>query len=540
MTSRLTWIARLFVAAAALFASAAFSADARVGKFVKYDAGDFVIITSRSATQARDIMQKLVKFRVTLEKLLGRRAAKSGIGTHIIITSAGDWKKWLEPRERVAGYFQRGRFDNYMALDGDAGEFALYVMFHEYTHFYLSSQFAGEYPPWFNEGLAELMAYAKFGRDNQAVLQIPMFRLYEARDGGWMPFDKLIKIDYRSAEYQSHQLAKEFYAQSWLTVHYGMLEDREFGNRFMEYINAMNRLVPQAEASRAAFGDDLGAIDARLRAYSRKSNMFSGGLDLGAVPEFKLPEPQPLSEADGYAVLIDVMLASRRDKERIRPLIQALQKREPEAARTWILSARLAELEDDSAGFDSAVDKAGKLLTATDMAGHRDLGTVLLESAEGDYSPDNRTEEETQRVRKRALNHFASAVQLDPGDARALWGLGAVLTRLDQELDLAETALTTAYAKVPASAAISMSLAHLKGQQGKPEEMIRYLQDTIRIAPAIGMRRWATETLERTQEVLVEQKKVDEENRRQREQYEKDLAEYEKKYGKPKKKKTTR
>jgi hypothetical protein len=527
----------LATAILALCAANVHAADARIGKFVKYDAGDFVIITSRSGAQAREIMQKLVKFRVTLEKLLGRRAAKSGISTHIIITSASDWKKWLEPRERVAGYFQRARFDNYMALDGDAGEFALYVMFHEYTHFYLSSQFAGEYPPWFNEGLAELMAYAKFGRDNKAVLQIPMFRLQEARDSHWIPFDKLIKIDYRSPEYQSHKLAAEFYAQAWLTVHYGMLEDRAFGKQFMDYLTAMNKLVPQAEASKAAFGEDLAPIDARLRAYSRKSDMYSGGVDLGAVPEFKLPEPQPLSEADGYAILIDLMMASRREAERIRPLLQALQKREPDAARTWILTARLGELEDDFPGFEAAVDKAGTLLSAGDMAGRRDLGTVLLKSADDYYPPDSRTSDETKRDLKRALKWFADAVQLDPGDARALWGLGTVLARLDQELDLAETALTAAYEKVPASSAIAMSLAHLKGRQDKPEEMIRYLQDTIRIASDIGTRRWATETLANMQEAMAAQKKVDEENRKQREQYEKDMAEYERKYGKPKRKK---
>ena len=83
-----------------------------------------------------------------------------------------------------------------MAMNGDARpEYALHVMFHEYTHYYLASQFAGEYPPWFNEGLAELMGYAKFSKDNRAVLQIPMYRVYEARDGNWIPFERLIRVD---------------------------------------------------------------------------------------------------------------------------------------------------------------------------------------------------------------------------------------------------------------------------------------------------------------------------------------------------------
>jgi hypothetical protein len=526
----------LLCAAALTWPMAAGAAEPRVGKLVKYDTGDFVILTSRSGSQAREIMQKLVKFRLTLEKALGKRAARSGIGTHIVILSNSDWEKYLTPRDRVAGFFSRGRFDNYMALDGDADDYAIYVMFHEYTHFYLSSQFAGEYPPWFNEGLAELMAYAKFGKDNRVVLQIPMFRVQEARDRNWIPFEKLITIDYRSPEYQSHKLATEFYAQAWLTVHYGMLEDREFGGKIFEYLNQMNKLVPQETAARNVFGD-LAAIDAKLRTYSRKSSMSSGAIDLGVIPEVTLPKPQPLNDVDSLAALIDVMLATRGNPDRIRPLVESLLRREPQAARSHILAARLAEFENESPAFDAAVDRAGKLLAADDWIGRRDLATVLLTSADDMSAKSTRTTEDSNRDLKRALKWFAEGVERNNEDAKALWGLGTVLTRLNFDLELADTALQAAYQKVPASAAIAVSLANLKSRQEKPEDMVRYLKDTIRYAGDLGTRRWATETLEQMQAYIAERDRVDEENRKQREDYEKQLAEYEKKYGKRKDKK---
>ncbi len=148
----------------------AFSAEPRVGKYVKYDAGEFVIITSRSASQARRFVEDLAKFRLTLERALGKRATKSDFPTTIVITSASDWRAWLQPRENVAGFFQRARFANYLALNGDAPPAeALVIVFHEYTHYYLASQFAGEYPPWFNEGLAELMGYARFEQGQRRI-----------------------------------------------------------------------------------------------------------------------------------------------------------------------------------------------------------------------------------------------------------------------------------------------------------------------------------------------------------------------------------
>jgi hypothetical protein len=519
-----------------LCAASVRAAEPRIGKYVKYDTGDFVIITSRSGAQAREIMQKLVRFRITLEKVLGKRAARSGIGTYIIVMSNSDWEKYLQPREQIAGYFQRAQFNNYMALDGDAGEYAIYVMFHEYTHFYLSSQFAGEYPPWFNEGLAELMAYAKF-MGNRTVLQIPMFRVYEARDRDWITFDRLIKIDHNSPEYQSHKLADSFYAQAWLTVHYGMVEERTFARQMFDYLGQLNTLVPQDEAARKVFGGDLGAVDAKLRAYSRNNNMGSGALELGEVPEITLPKGVPLSEADSLAAIIDVMLATRLAPDRIRPLIESLQRREPDVARSHILAARLAEFEDNSTAFDAAVTKAEGLFTPDDWKSRRELASVLLSSA-NDFNPMNtRTTEDTNRDLKRSLKWYGQAVERNKDDAEALWGLGTVLTRLNLDLELADLALQTAYSRVPASASIAMSLANLKSRQEQPEAMIPFLKDTIRLASDLGTRRWATDTLEDMLKYVAERDKADEEDRKQREAYEKQLADYEKKYGKPKTKK---
>ena len=536
MTLR-SWAFACLFAIALFFAVHAKAGEPSVGKFVKYDTGDFVIITSRGSTQAREIMEKLVKFRLCLEKVLGKRAARSGIGTYIVIVSESDWDKYLQPRQKVAGYFQRARFDNYMALNGDASDFAIFVMFHEYTHFYLSTQFSGEYPPWFNEGLAEVMGYARF-TERRMVLQIPTFRVEEARDSDWIPFDRMIKIDHNSPEYQSHQLANAFYSQAWLMVHYGLIEDKDFGGQIFKYLAQLNSLVPQEEAARAAFGDDLAALDGKLRKYSRTSRMSSGALELGVVPPITLPKGEPMSDEDALATIIDVMLATRLAPDRIRPMVESMNRRAPKSARSYILAARFADYVDDAAAFEAAVTKAESLLTAGDWLSRRQLASALLTSADQFNPLVNRTEEDTQRELKRSLKWYMQAVGLNKEDAETLWGLGTALTRLDRDLDVADLALRSAYQKIPASASIAMSLAILKGREQKPEEMIPYLKDTIRYASDLSTRRWATETLEETRKDLEERRKVDEENRKQREQYEKDMAEYEKKYGKPKKKKS--
>jgi tetratricopeptide (TPR) repeat protein len=182
------------------------------------------------------------------------------------------------------------------------------------------------------------------------------------------------------------------------------------------------------------------------------------------------------------------------------------------------------------------VVEASKLLAPGDAVGRRELGITLLSTA-SEFNPFNgRSDEDTRRDLERAFRSFGEALRLNADDPETLWGLGTSMTRLDKDLDLADTALKAAYLRVPSSAAIALSLANLKGHQGKPEEMIPYLRDTIRFANDLGTRRWATDTLRVMEENVAANQRIDEENRQQREAYEKQLAEYEKKYGKPKKK----
>ena len=151
--------------AAVALCAGAFAAEPHLGNFVSYETEEFTVYTTRSGDQARQFIEDLAKYRVTLEKTLGKRAQKNTVPTRIVIVSASEWKKYLEPRKNVGGWFQPGAFSNIMVMDGDGVRgAALQLIFHEYTHYFLSSQFAGEYPPWFNEGLAELMGYARFDK----------------------------------------------------------------------------------------------------------------------------------------------------------------------------------------------------------------------------------------------------------------------------------------------------------------------------------------------------------------------------------------
>ncbi len=530
---------RTVTAAALLLAFLANTPDAaepRIGKFVRYDAGDFTIVTSRGASQARQFVGDLRKFRITLEKVLAKSATNNQFPTTIVVVSARDWTNYLQPRQGVAGWFQSVPFANYITINGDGQpEEAAHIIFHEYTHYFLASQFSGEHPPWFSEGLAEFMGYTSFSRiKGMAVVQIPMFHVDGIRHGNWIPFERLIKVDHDSPEYQSHKLADSFYAQSWLTMHYGLLENREFRTQIFTYLNQLNSLHPHEEAVRNSFGTDLTAVDKLLRAYSRSSKIGGGGVNIGEIPPVTLPVGEPVAENDAYAILINLMLETRLAPARIRPLVDALVHREPKSARVAVLSARLAAAEQNQAGFAEAVAEAESALTSGDWLARRDLANVLLRNAT--ESGSSRTSEDEKRDLERAHKWFGEAIAHNNQDVLALWGFGTAATRLEKNLEMAEEALVAAYELAPASADIAVSLANLNGRRNKPDLMVPYLQDAIRYSTNLGMRRWAAETLLELRKFLAERDAVEAQNKAQREAYEKLLADYEKQYGKKKKK----
>jgi hypothetical protein len=333
------------IALVLLRASFVFADEPAIGKFVKYDAGDYLIVTSQSPSQSARIVENLAKIRAALERLLAVRARPSPLPTTILIASTGDWRRWLEPPQYSSGYFRPTSLDYYIAMNGSqpVGE-DLSVVFHEYTHYFLASQLIGKYPPWFEEGLAEVMSNARFTGD-ALILEVSDRRIGVAKTADWIPFEHLLRIDESDPRYRRHKWGNSFYAQSWLTVHYGMVEDPAFGRQILDYLHALAASVPRDVAAREAFGDDLSLIDRKLRAYLIGGAWHSGSVRLGKIPRVDLPKGRPLDELDSLALVANVALAADVPADRVRPLVEALERRDPDNARTGRLRRELAELE---------------------------------------------------------------------------------------------------------------------------------------------------------------------------------------------------
>jgi tetratricopeptide (TPR) repeat protein len=347
------------------------------------------------------------------------------------------------------------------------------------------------------------MASAKFER-GVAILQIPESRLQQARSGEWIPFERLIRVSHDDPEYQSHKLMPSFYAQSWLAVHYGMVANAEFRNRMFQYLADLNALMPQDQAARRAFGEDLSVTDRKLREYARAARISPGSVDYGPIPAVEIVQPQPLGDTDAMSLVADLMLDAHQPSARAAPLIQALEHNDTNKARVAIFRARIAQRANDDAGFDAAVAQAEAALASGDWLQRRELGAVLLTGSRIVNPESSRISEAVAADVNRARKLFAEAITLNRDDVESLYGFGAAAVSLDQDLALAEQSLLAAYQRAPSNAEIAAALANLRGRQRDLDGMVPYLEDVARFASDLQVRRWAAETLIKVEKQIEE------------------------------------
>jgi hypothetical protein len=476
-----------------------------LGKLQAYQTGNFTIYTSRDEAQVQHLVAGLAQFQQTLETLLQRKAGDAGMPTNIFILDHDDWTH-VRPTESMLGVFWAGRFENQLGLmgEGDLQE-TLRVIFHEYTHYFLSANYNHEFPAWYQEGLAELLATASF-ENFQARFSVPESRWRDVQAGEWIPFDRLLAVDPGSPEYLEHRLARSFYGQSWLLLHYAMIHDHDFSKKMFDYLGRVNRGGPSAEAARLAFGD-LQAVDAELRAYARRSQLSTGVLQIGEAPVRELSAGRAVPETEALVRLAEFMVALRHDPARIEPFVAALEAHSPGSTEAAVLRLRIAHLRDDRSRFAAGVKDLVPRLSPGDWRSRRDIGVLLFERA-GEDDANREKNDLTNPDLKLALRLFDEGLSRKPDDARLLWGYGATAVRLQRNLQSAEQRLVAARRQLPTSDTVVLALATLYGMQGAVEKMIPVLGELIRHTRQPEVRRWATTTRERARQVVIEKQKA--------------------------------
>jgi tetratricopeptide (TPR) repeat protein len=236
--------------------------------------------------------------------------------------------------EGAAGMFIDHQLANILALVADPNYDPYPVLYHEYTHYLLSTVFP-DLPPWLDEGLAEYFGSMWIFPDRVEVGSKIKWHMAELRNASWLPLDRLLAVTLQDDEYHEESRRGMFYAQSWALVHYLMQSNPTDLDAVARYVRLVEQGEERRKALATAFGEDLTGLEARLRAYVKNSKFKPTrlqdlpSLSSGSIPSSPAPRAELLTRLGMYLVIAD--LGARGQPERLFQAALAAEKDYPPA-----------------------------------------------------------------------------------------------------------------------------------------------------------------------------------------------------------------
>ncbi|WCT74984.1 hypothetical protein PQ455_07130 [Sphingomonas naphthae] len=277
-------------------------------------------------------------------------------------------------------------FTSRQSADGMFDLDAQTVLFHEYTHHFMFSNFQGVFPEWLVEGYAEFNGAADYDKNGAIGLgRVATHRLYSLKSGqASLPIRTLLSPGKKRLSPEQRDL---IYGRGWLLTHYLSFEPGRSG-QLNHYISEMQKGKSSLDAAQTAFGD-LDALERELNRYISRRTLTYVRIDAKALPIGDI-HVRPLTS--GEAAMMPVRMRSDRGVDAVMAQEVVALARKAAAPFPADIGAQvaLAEAEYD-AGDAAATEAAADRALAVDPA-NRDAmlykGRAMLRGATIDASTD--------------------------------------------------------------------------------------------------------------------------------------------------------
>ncbi|HEU4427599.1 MAG TPA: hypothetical protein VFT98_02500, partial [Myxococcota bacterium] len=330
-------------------AALAFGACARIpmrprGDWLRADTPHFEIASGLSARRTRELGARLERFQAVALAFYELPEPRVAVPTRVLLLPRARNFAALRPRREFSGFFQPAAHANFLAIDASADEAGVQIAQHELVHLLQISAERAPAPAWVREGLADLLATARFAGGEAEIGRPPEGHLALARAAP-LPFAAVLGAQ-DVLRWERRELAA-FYAQSWALAHYLHL------GKGAPPPGALRRYLAQLEAGRSAEDACRAAFE---RAPEQLERDVLAHLERRTLPRMRVPAPAPLeprriplralADADRDALLGDVALAlgERRLRRADRWLRAALatdaEHAFARASLAWLLAER--------------------------------------------------------------------------------------------------------------------------------------------------------------------------------------------------------
>lgn len=180
-------------------------ADAR---WIRMRSADFEVYSSAGERNTRDTLHEFEQARSFFTQAMGVDVGQSASIRVLIFGSKKEYEPY-RPNEAAAAFYLPAPDHDYIVLGGTGADvFPMAV--HEYVH--LVARHSGlNYPPWLNEGLAELYSTLKPYAGQILVGSIIPGRYQALLYDKWVPLAVILSADQNSPYYNEKERAGSLY-----------------------------------------------------------------------------------------------------------------------------------------------------------------------------------------------------------------------------------------------------------------------------------------------------------------------------------------
>jgi len=401
------------------------AAPARAADWTSLRTEHFLLLGDASPGDIRAVALRFEQFRAAVTHTFPV-LAEDRPGPPVVVIVFRDQRAYepYQPRfngkaVKVGGYFLGSRDVNYITLTASTGRDDFRAVYHEYTHLLLQ-RLAANPSPWFNEGLADYFSTFEVA-GSSAKFGLPIESHLDLLSRGRMPLSELFAVTPDSKTYNEGNRRSVFYAQSWLLVHYMLVERRERWNQLVTFENLLQNGAPPDTAFQRAFGVAPTVLDGELSQYSKQSVMryYPVQLDQRVATRVQ-SQPVRISEAEAQARLGDLLVHAGRTEE-ATVLLEASLKASPDLPLAHAAFGLLLLRQQQSQEAMAHLERAAAAHVADEFVQFY-YGAALMDRAE--FRSDD-------AAVGKAIAALEQAVQLRPGfaDAERLLGFAYLVAR---------------------------------------------------------------------------------------------------------------
>jgi tetratricopeptide (TPR) repeat protein len=392
---------------AILSLAAAVTAAAGQDPWIKITSANFQLYTTAGEFNGRDLVRHFEQVRGFFVQEFGDHLTDAK-PTCIVAFRNGKEYEPYRPSEAASAFFQPNIAHDFIVMSSASVE-QYPVAVHEFTHL-MVHQGGRNYPPWFNEGLAELFSNLQPMGNKIAVGLGIRGRQWSLQNDKWIPLEGLLGVDRSSPYYNEKSKAGIFYAESWELVRMLFLDPR-YRPQLGALDEALKKPVTPAVLE-AIYRKSIGAIEADLHGYARGGEVNLELHDIRLSKAAETPVVETGAAMGARLALAEVLSGNRGKLEAVGAELEALAKEYP---NRWEVEQGLGQfawrqrkLDDAARHYARAVELGGQ-----DARLFLDYGRVLDSS--------NRLGD--------AIDNLSKASQLDPADDEIRFALAGAYLR---------------------------------------------------------------------------------------------------------------